>query len=209
MYQPGDPNNLMAVSENTRWVTGVGVVRSVRLEDLTDRVESAGAYYFAAGQSNQRNLTLALRVAGNHENVLPAIRATLQQLDPAVPLTEVRTMGEYTSRALLPQRTALLLVSSFGMVSLFLAALGISGVLAHVVTQRSREIGIRVALGSTQRRIIELVLIEGLILVASGLLLGLFGAALLRNGAGESGLRSEHVKPGGCRRVDPASVLSA
>jgi ABC-type antimicrobial peptide transport system permease subunit len=111
---------------------------------------------------------------------LPEIRSELKKVDPAMPFSNVRTMSEYVSRSLVSRRAAMLLATSFGVISLFLAAIGIYGVLAYVVTQRSREIGIRIALGSSASGIFTLVLREGVLLVVSGIFLGAGGTLALR-----------------------------
>ena len=185
MFQPSNPQDLLAVDENTRWLTVVGVVREVQLEDLAGTADSVGAYYFPAAQRVPRSLVFAIKTTGDPAAALRAVRADLQRIDPAMPLANVRTMAEYTLRSLVSRRAAMVLATTFGLVSVFLAAVGIYGVLAYLVTQRSREIGIRIALGSNARRVLELVLREAVLLVAGGLLLGLAGIAWLR-GALES-----------------------
>jgi putative ABC transport system permease protein len=181
MYNPSNPRDLLKVDEKTQWLTVVGVVREVQLEDLAGRKGSVGAYYLPAAQRVPRGLTLAVKTAGNPENVLPAIRAELKKIDPAMPLASVRTMNEYVSRSLMSRRAAMALAIAFGIVSLFLSAVGIYGVLAYLVTQRTREIGIRIALGSTTQGIFQLVIREGLWLVVTGIVIGLSGVVLLRH----------------------------
>jgi len=180
IYRPMNPRNLLKVDENTRWITVVGVVREVQLEDLAGRPTTVGAYYFPAAQSVPRGLVIAIKTKIDPAVVLPAVRAELKKLDPAMPFSNVRTMTEYASLSLMSRRAAMLLAISFGFISLFLSSIGIYGVLAYLVTQRTREIGIRIALGSTARGIFRLVLREGLLLVACGLVLGVAGTVALR-----------------------------
>ena len=111
---------------------------------------------------------------------MPSVRAELKRIDLEMPLANIRTMHEYMAQSLMPRRAAMLLTVCFGVLSLFLSAIGIYGVLAYLVTQRSREIGIRIALGSTNRGIFKLIVPEGLLLVSCGLALGLAGVAALR-----------------------------
>jgi predicted permease len=180
MRRPASPDDLLKVDENTRWINVVGVVREVQLEDLAGRPNTVGAYYFPAAQVPTRGLAMMIKTARDPAVVLPEIRSELKKVDPAMPFSNVRTMSEYVSRSLVSRRAAMLLATSFGVISLFLAAIGIYGVLAYVVTQRSREIGIRIALGSSASGIFTLVLREGVLLVASGIFLGVGGTLALR-----------------------------
>jgi ABC-type antimicrobial peptide transport system permease subunit len=117
-----------------------------------------------------------VRSAGDPAAVVSAVRAALLDIDPDLPFSDIQTMEERTTRSLVPQRLAMGLAAMFAVVALLLSMLGIYGVLAHLVARRSREIGIRLALGSTVRAIFYLVLREGVTLIGAGLMLGLAGA---------------------------------
>lgn len=161
--------------------TVVGVVRDVRFEGLAARTASVGAAYFPHTQAppTGRLRWIAIKTATQSGAVMPALRAALMTIDPDLPLSDIQTMTQRTSSSVVPQKLAMGLASMFGVVALFLSALGIYGVLAYVVAQRTREIGIRIALGSTARDIFQLVFKEGLTLVTGGLTLGLLGALVL------------------------------
>ncbi len=179
MYEPDE--NGLAISDRTVRYTVVGVVRSVRLEDLSGRGNTEGAYYFPYSQRTSNNYTIAVRTERNSAAVVPAIRAHIAAIDPEMPLFDVRTMTQREELSLSSRRTSMLLGLAFGILALFLAALGIYGVLAYLVAQRRKEIGIRVALGSTHSGIVKLVLREGLALVGTGLILGIVSSISLRS----------------------------
>ncbi|HWX56081.1 MAG TPA: ABC transporter permease [Verrucomicrobiae bacterium] len=181
MYRPSDAKDLLKIDEHTHWLQVIGVVRSVHLDDLTDSGSPVGAYYFPFAQdSNVRGFTVAVRTAGDLNATARDIRKTMAGIDPELALFDIKTMTERADLSLANRRMSLTLAGVFGILALFLAAVGIYGVLSYLVTQRRREIGIRMALGSTQGRIVKLVLREGLVLVAIGLALGIACAAALR-----------------------------
>jgi predicted permease len=161
--------------------TIVGVVRDVRFEGLAEQAESIGAAYFAHTQAPPlpRLRWLAIKTAMASAAIVRDVRTVLHEIDPDLPLSDVQTMTERTSRSLVSRSLAAGLASLFGFVALFLSMLGIYGVLAYVVARRTREIGIRMALGSTVGGIFRLVFREGLTLIAMGLTLGLSGALAL------------------------------
>jgi predicted permease len=177
MYQPSDPKNLLKTDEHTVWLMVVGVVRTLRYESLDDSNAAFGAYYFPNTQQPANAFTFALKTDRDQDSTIRALRAELSRLDPELAVFDVHSMSERIDLSLSRRRTSMLLANVFGGVALFLATLGIYGVLAYLVEQRTREIGIRVALGSTRASILGLVLWEGCELVLIGLVLGIIGAA--------------------------------
>jgi len=180
MYFPGDPKDLLKIDEHTVWFTVVGVARTLRYENLDDSGATVGAYYLCNAQQPARTFTFALKTAGDPASVVRALRTEISRLDPDLALFDIHSMPERIDLSLSSRRTSMLLANAFGGVALFLASLGIYGVLAYLVAQRTREIGIRMALGSTRTGILRLVLREGSKLVAAGFILGIAGAASLQ-----------------------------
>jgi predicted permease len=180
LYKPVDINNLLAITDKTVFWTVVGVIQDVKLRDLTEGDKAVGTYFFPIAQDGSRHLTFAVKTAGRPETLTSALRSSVASLDPELPVFDTKTMEQRTDVALLSRRSPALLTLGFGLAALMLSAVGIYGVLAYLVTQRSKEIGIRIALGSSGRAIFELVFREGLLLVGTGFLLGAAGALLLR-----------------------------
>ena len=180
MYTSADLQDPNQPGANTHWYQVVGVVRSVRLEDLAGTRSAFGAYYFPYAQDPSRGYTFAVRTAGEGAAVANTVRTAVARIDPELALFDMKTMGERAALSMSSRRTSLMLALAFGGLALFLAAIGVYGVLTYLVAQRRREIGIRVALGCTGAGVVKLVLREGLLLLAIGLLVGFAGAAALQ-----------------------------
>jgi putative ABC transport system permease protein len=161
--------------------TVIGVVREMRFENLTGQSDAIGAAYFPQAQAPPmgRLRWIAVKSTTTSGDVTRAMRSALITIDPELPLSDVQTMTERTERSLVAQRLAMGLASMYGVVALFLSVLGLYGVLAYVVARKTREIGIRMALGSTPRGIFRIFFREGLLVVGVGLALGVVASLAL------------------------------
>jgi predicted permease len=159
------------------WLTVVGVVGRVKQDALDS--ESRMAMYFPHAQFTARAMNLVVRSSIDPAALTSAIRGELNAIDPDLPMYGVRTMEDRVRASLATRRFAMLLLTLFAVVAMLLAAIGIYGVLAYLVNQGTRELGIRMALGATPRGVRLLILQQGAIVTATGIAIGLMCAVIV------------------------------
>jgi predicted permease len=167
----------MVESQEDRWNTVVGVVGRVKHESLDS--DSRIAFYLPQMQYATPELTVVLRTESDRAALSPMVKSALRKIDPDLPMYSVRTMSERVEESLARRKFSMLLLGLFAGLALALATIGIYSVMAYLVSQGTREIGIRMALGATQREIHKLVVIHGMTLAVTGGAIGLAAAFLL------------------------------
>jgi ABC-type antimicrobial peptide transport system permease subunit len=155
----------------------MGVVADARRSGLTERVPPY--VLLAHAQYTTRGLDIVLRAAGDPLALLPQVRAAVGAIDPEQPIAEVRTLEQAFGETVAPRRFLMVLLSIFGVAACALAAIGIYGVMAYVVVRRTREIGVRLALGAPPSRVRRQVVGQAMAQAGIGLVLGVVGALLL------------------------------
>ena len=180
------------------WITIVGVVADAR---RSGPVEPVRPYVLLPhAQYTTRRLDIVIRATGEPLALLPQVRAAVHAIDAAQPITGVRTLEQAFSETVAPRRFLMVLLSIFGGAACALAAIGIYGVMAYVVVRRTREIGVRIALGAPPGHVQRLVIAQAMAQAGIGLMLGVAGALLL---GGQIRAQLFGVAPG-----DPTTLIA-
>jgi len=159
------------------WRTIVGVVKDVHERGYELAMKPATYYPFEQMTDTWATPeTLVVRTTGDPEALTSAVRKVIASVDPEQPIAAVRTMDDILDKDVADRHQQMTLLTAFAALALLLASLGLYGLLAYTVTQRSREIGLRMALGASASRVVGMVVLRGVMLSAAGLLLGI-GAA--------------------------------
>ena len=169
--------HIVQLESKDPWQTVVGVVGRVKQDSLDSNPRIA--FYLAHTQFPTRAMTVAFRGRTDPAAMLAASKKELRNLDPDLPMFSVRTMEQRVNESLAQRRFSMLLLGVFASVALALATIGIYGVMAYLVNQGTRELGIRIALGASPRNILTLVVRQGMVLAFAGVMLGLAAAFLL------------------------------
>jgi putative ABC transport system permease protein len=151
--------------------------------------------YVPVAQQSTFGGVLVIHTHGHPYTMLPAAKAAVLNVLPDVPLRAVQTMEELMALRVAQRRLNMLLLGLFGLLGLVIAAVGIYGVMTYVVSQRTREIGVRMALGATRARVVGMVMMNACLLLAAGLLIGAAGAWYLSAAAESFLFRIEAKDP--------------
>src|SRR5580704_1281940 len=165
------------LDDDGKWITIVGVAG--RIKQYTLDSDSRIALYLPQTQYPTRSMNVVLRGQSDPANLTSAVANAIHGLDPDLPLYNVRTMEQRLAESLARRKFSMALLTAFAGLALALATIGVYGVIAYLVNQGTRELGIRIALGASQRNILALVLRQGMALALTGVAIGVAGAFAL------------------------------
>ena len=178
----------------------IGVVKDIKYTNLRDDIPEQ-AFIPYLGSHFLGSMTVYVRTGSDPSQLMPAVRAKVRELDPTLPLYDLRTTEVQISNSLTTERMIASLSTVFGSLATLLAAIGLYGVMAYTVAQRTREIGIRMALGADRRKVIWMVMRDVLLLVAAGIAAGIPAALAL--------MRAVETQLYGLTAHDPSTLAGA
>jgi predicted permease len=185
-YWPNDDpiGQRISLGATDDWREVVGIVGDTRHEGLDAEAEPAGylpqhQLFTSLGNGFERTMAVVARTSGDAASATSILRAAVARIDPQLPIGIVRPMNELIGDSIAPRRLNFVLVSAFALVALVLTAAGLYGVMAYVVAQRTREIGVRMALGATRQQVLTMMFRQGGTMTVAGIGLGIAGALLL------------------------------
>ena len=159
------------------WITVIGTIADARTESLAN--PSVPQIYLSLYQTKPKELAIFLRGELDPSAIPDQVRAMVQSVNPELPVYGAQMLDDAVAASLAERRFSMEMVACFAATALLLAALGIYGVISYIVSERSHEIGIRLALGARRGKILQMVLREGLVLALSGAALGVGGALIV------------------------------
>jgi putative ABC transport system permease protein len=157
------------------WYTVVGVVKEVKYY-YAPAAPPENQVYLAAEQAPAAGMSVLIRMRDQNRAAAQSIRAVVRGVDPNQPVSEIKSISEQIDDSVAPDRILTQLSAAFGLLALFLAAIGIYGVMAYSVAQRTREIGVRMALGARAGDVLAMIVRQGMVVVLSGMIAGSAGA---------------------------------
>ncbi len=174
----------ISIGADDDWREIVGIVADIRHEGLDAEAEPAAFLpqlqgFFDLGTGFERGMTLVVRTSGDAASMSSLLRRSVASIDPQLPIGMARPMDDLIEESVAPRRLNFVLVSTFALVALVLTAAGLYGVMAYVVAQRTREIGVRMALGATRGQVLAMMLRQAGAMTAVGIGLGVVGALVL------------------------------
>jgi putative ABC transport system permease protein len=171
---------------NFPWLTVVGIIENIKEDRFNFRADRPAWYLPYAQQESTNPLQLIVRTSSRPADLIAPIRQAIQSLDPNQPISNITTMKDYLAEVLMKERFSAVMMGTLAAIGLTLAVVGLYAVMAYSVGQRTGEIGLRMALGARSADILRLVFRHGVILIGSGLLIGLIGAGFITRGLSEA-----------------------